>query len=156
MTRPYEPLSAAVLDELRGVSTATLTYYLYKRGLRNVFMQGVASLTRGETLVGQAFTLRFIPLREDKASPSVLADPSYPQRLAIETVEPGDVLVMDARGDTRAGTLGDILVARIRARGAAGVVTDGAVRDALAIAEQELPVYCGGAHAAAHVAVHMA
>ena len=125
------PLSAETLERLRLVSTATLCTQLFKRGLRNVFLQGVARLTRaGSNLVGPAHTLRYIPSREDLDQLDVLGDPEHPQRKSIETVPPGHVLVIDCRGERGAACAGNILITRLMVRGVGGLVADGPVRTA--------------------------
>ncbi|MGW0949977.1 fumarylacetoacetate hydrolase family protein [Streptomyces sp. NPDC002623] len=139
-----------VLDEqlakgLRSVAVATLSAQLRsKHGLPHMSVDGVRPTRPGETMVGVAHTLRYLPLREDlfkKYGAGMNA-----QKRAIEELRPGHVLVMDARRDTTAGTLGDILALRALKRGAAGVVTDGGLRDSAAVATLDLPVYHGGAH----------
>ena len=131
------------MDRLRLVSTATLTTQLFKRGLRNAFMQGVRPLGRYDgNLVGPAFTLRNIPAREDLDHTGVYENPEHPQRKAIETVPAGCVLVIDCRGDARSASAGGILAQRLMVRGAAGLVTDGGLRDTPEIAERAFPVYC--------------
>ncbi|MBI2942143.1 MAG: ribonuclease activity regulator RraA [Chloroflexi bacterium] len=152
----YRSLAPRTLDLLRGASTATLTSMLGKQGLRHQFMRGVRPLAPGSRLVGQAFTLRYIPAREDLDHTGATDNLTDPQRLAVEHVGPGDVLVIDARGDLRAGTLGAILATRMKVRGAAGIVTDGAFRDTPAIAASGLPAYCRGAHGNASKTVHHA
>ncbi len=145
------------LDRLRLVSTATLTTQLFKRGLRNAFMQGVRPLGHYDTnLVGPAFTLRNIPSREDIDSVAVLGNPEHPQRRAIEITPPGDVLVIDCRGDTNAACAGHILVARLMQRGVAGLVGDGGIRDAGPISEMPFPVFCSGPSAPLNLARHHA
>src|SRR5436305_1654789 len=111
--------------------TAPLTTVLFKRGLRNVFIQGVFLLTanKGARMVGEAFTLRYIPAREDIDQLGAFEGRGHPQREAIEACPPGSVLVMDARRDATAATGGDILMTRLMVRGAAGIVTDGGLRD---------------------------
>ncbi len=137
-------LAPETLERLKQASTATLTTQLFKRGLRNVCVQNVRRLSHaGTNLVGEAFTLRYIPAREDLDQVSVFDDPEHPQRKAIETVPPGQVLVMDCRGETRAASAGNILVTRLRVRGAAGVVTDGCPRDSMEIAGGGVAVYPG-------------
>ena len=126
-------LDGRVLEIARAVSTATLSSQLQKRGFVHAWMQGVLPLRPDSRLAGQAFTLRYIPTREDLERPGEFDNRTNKQRVAVESVGPGDVLVIDARGDVRAATLGDILATRIMMRGAAGVVTDGAFRDAPAI-----------------------
>jgi regulator of RNase E activity RraA len=149
--------STATLARLRRVSTATLTTQLFKRGLRNVFVQGVRRLSRaGPNMVGPAFTLRNIPAREDLDRMEVLADPEHPQRKAIETVPPGHVLVVDCRGDTRAASAGGILLTRLAVRGVAGFVADGCVRDTPEIAGMAFPVFCAGGSAPLNLVRHHA
>ena len=145
------------LDRLRLVSTATLTTQLFKRGLRNAFMQGVRALGRYENnLVGPAFTLRNIPSREDIDTVAVLGNPEHPQRRAIEITPPGHVLVIDCRGDARAACAGQILIARLMTRGVAGLVGDGGIRDAGPISEMPFPVFCSGPSAPLNLAQHHA
>lgn len=145
------------LQRLRLVSTATLTTQLFKRGLRNAFMQGVRPLGRYDhNLVGPAFTLRNIPAREDLDSVAVLGNPEHPQRRAIEITPAGHVLVIDCRGDTRAACAGQILVARLMQRGVAGLVGDGGIRDAGPIADMAFPVFCTGPSAPLNLAQHHA
>lgn len=128
--------------KLMGVSVATLCSALYKRGLRNQTIQDVRPLrARGTNMVGPAFTLRYMPAREDRNPMSVFRDPRHPQRVAIETCPEGHVLVMDSRKDPRAASAGDILITRLMQRGAAGVVTDGGFRDAMNIAALDMPSY---------------
>ncbi|MFC0409786.1 ribonuclease activity regulator RraA [Roseomonas elaeocarpi] len=129
-------------DKLRKVSTATLASTLYKRGLRNQFIQDVRPLhPLTDSMVGEAFTLRYMPAREDLNDMSVFRDPEHPQRKAVEMCPPGAVLVMDSRKDARAASAGGILVTRLMARGVAGVVTDGGFRDSAEIATLEMPAF---------------
>jgi regulator of RNase E activity RraA len=129
-------------DKLMGVSCATLTTALFKRGLRNVFLQDVRPVApKGRNMVGPAFTLRYIPAREDLNELSVFKDPKHPQRAAVEQCPPGAVFIMDSRRDPRAASAGDILVRRLHARGVAGVVTDGGFRDSPGISELDIPAY---------------
>lgn len=145
------------LDRMRRVTTATLTTQLFKRGLRNQFMQGVRPLGHyAGNLVGPAFTLRNIPAREDLDVLAGFANPEHPQRKAIETAPAGQVLVVDCRGDTRAASGGEILMTRLMARGAAGMVSDGGVRDSAPISRMAMPVYCAGPSAPLNLAVHHA
>jgi regulator of RNase E activity RraA len=148
------PLSPETIELLRLPSTATLTSVLAKRGLHNTFMVGVRPLAPGKRMVGFAFTLRYIPAREDLDHTGTLDNLTDPQRVAIERVGPGDVLVIDGRGDVRAGTLGAILATRLKTRGAAGVVSDGAFRDSPEIAASGLPAYAKAAHGAANKTIH--
>src|SRR5258706_53016 len=150
-------LAPETLARLTQASTATLTTQLFKRGLRNVCIQNVRRLSRaGASLVGEAFTLRYIPAREDLDQVSVFDNPEHPQRKAIETVPAGQVLVMDCRGETRAASAGNILVTRLRIRGGAGIVTDGCLRDSMEIAAQDFPVYAAGAAAPLNPVCHHA
>jgi regulator of RNase E activity RraA len=151
------PLTADTRAKLAEVSTATLTTQLFKRGLRNLFIQNVGLLNpAAPRLVGEAFTLRFIPAREDLDHIGVLADPEHPQRKAIEAVPPGQVLVMDCRGDARAASGGGILITRLMMRGVAGVVTDAGIRDSAEIAALDFPVYCAGPSAPLNLVHHHA
>jgi regulator of RNase E activity RraA len=136
-------LSSDTLELLRRVSVATLCTQLFKRGFRNVFIQGIARLTdpAGGNLVGPAFTMRNIPAREDLDQISAFDDPDHPQRKGIESVPPGHVLVIDCRGETRVASGGQILTTRLKVRGAAGLVSDGPVRDSGAISAMDFPVH---------------
>ena len=146
------PLDAAVVDALRGVCTATLTTVLLKKGLRNVWLRGTRPLRPStERLVGRAFTLRFVPAREDLATPASWGKP-ISTRAAIEAMPPGVIAVVGAMGVTDAGVFGDILCARMRQRGVAGLVTDGVVRDGAGVLASELPVWCQGVAAPPSVA----
>src|SRR5690349_2884020 len=124
-------LSPETRDKLKTISVATLTTCLFKRGLRNQFIQDVHPVgTPGaESMVGEAFTLRYIPAREDLNPITVFQDRAHPQRKAVEDCPPGAVFVIDSRKDPRAASAGAILVARLMKRGVAGVVTDGGFRD---------------------------
>ena len=138
-------LDAKTIAILAGVSAATITTVLLKKGLRNVWMRGSKPLAAGQPrVVGRAFTMRFIPAREDLATPAQWSSPRS-SRIAVESMPEGCVAVVDAMGVTHAGILGDILVARMKARGVAALVTDGAVRDAQGVAATGLPVWCQGA-----------
>lgn len=151
------PLAPETLDRLRGVSTATLTTQLFKRGFRNVFMQGVRPLgPLAGNLVGPAYTLRNIPAREDLDHLGVFANPEHPQRKAIETTPADHVLVIDCRGDARVACGGDILMTRLKVRGAAGMVSDGGVRDCGPIREMGFPVFCAGPSAPLNIVLHHA
>jgi regulator of RNase E activity RraA len=127
---------------LMGVSTATLCTALFKRGLRNQFIQDVHPLNaKLPNMVGEAFTLRYIPAREDLNPISVFLDRNHPQRVAVEQCPPGAVLVFDSRKNARAASAGSILISRLMVRGCAGVVTDGGFRDSPEIAEMPFPAY---------------
>ena len=135
-----------ILDGLREVSTATLAAVLRKRGLNTVTLDGLRSTRPHTKMAGYARTVRYLPLREDLAAAQ---PPMNAQKRAIEAIRPGEVLVIEARGESTAGTIGDILALRAQVRGAAGIVTDGAIRDSAALAGLDIPVY----HAAVHPAV---
>lgn len=136
-------LSPETLVLLAQASTATLTTLLFKHGLRRTFLGGLRPLNRGATrFAGEAFTLRFIPAREDVDVWGVTHNPEYAQRKAVESIGAGQVLVADCRSITTAGCVGDILVARIMQRGAVALVADGAVRDSPSIARMDFPVFC--------------
>ena len=129
-------------EKLMGVSVATLATALYKRGLRNQVIQGVHPVKpKGRNMVGPAFTLRYMPAREDRNQLAEFRNPDHPQRVAIETCPEGHVLVMDSRKDARAASAGDILITRLMMRGAEGVVTDGGFRDAATIAQLDIFAY---------------
>lgn len=135
-------LSDETRARLKKISTASIATALFKRGLRNQFIQGVVPVApKQENMVGPAFTLRYIPAREDRNPISVFRNPEHPQRVAMETCPPGHVLVMDARKDARAATAGSILITRLALRGAAGVVSDGGFRDAEGIGALDMPAY---------------
>jgi 2-keto-4-pentenoate hydratase/2-oxohepta-3-ene-1,7-dioic acid hydratase in catechol pathway/regulator of RNase E activity RraA len=138
---------AEVLAGLREVSTATLAGLLRKRGLNTLTLDGLRCTRPGTRMAGYARTVRYLPLREDLSASHGRG--MNAQRRAIEAIRPGEVLVIEARGDTTAGTIGDILALRAQVRGAAGIVTDGAIRDSAVLAGLDIPVY----HAAAHPAV---
>jgi regulator of RNase E activity RraA len=129
-------------DKLMNVSVATLATALYKRGLRNQVVQGVGPVARkGRNMVGPAYTLRYMPAREDRNQLVEFRNPDHPQRVAIEACPEGHVLVMDSRKDARAASAGDILVTRLMMRGVAGVITDGGLRDAATIGDLAIPAY---------------
>ena len=131
------------LEALKRVSTPTLTTVLLKKGLRNVFIRGARPLGEGQRVVGPAFTLNFIPAREDLAVPEAWASPNS-TRAALEAAPPGAVVVANAMGVTDAGIFGDILCARMVKRGLVGLVTDGAVRDIAGVRATGLPVWAQG------------
>jgi regulator of RNase E activity RraA len=108
------PLPATLWDDLAVATTATLNTVLIRRGLRSTAMSGVFPLRAGMRLAGEATTLRYVPMREDFRDPAMLANPQYPQRKLVENIAADRVLVVDARGDTNAGILGDILITRMR------------------------------------------
>ena len=138
-------ISPETIEKLRGVPTATIISLLMKRGIKNAVMHGVKPLAPSTPkCVGPAFTMRNIPMREDLAGPEVLADPNYPQRVMLETAPPASVVVLDCRGEGDNGMVGDLMVARLKARGVEAFVGDGGVRDAVETAGMGFPVYCKG------------
>ena len=150
-------LSAQARDKLKLCSAATLTTVLFKRGFRNVFIQGVFALNRqAPKMVGEAFTLRYIPAREDLDQLGAFEGRGHPQREAIEACPPGHVMVMDARRDASAATGGDILMTRLMVRGAAGIVTDGGLRDSPTIEQLPWPAYCAARSAPLNLVRHHA
>jgi regulator of RNase E activity RraA len=145
-------LDTKAIATLSAVSTATLTTVLLKMGLRNVWMRGTRPLRPGQArIVGRAFTLRFVPAREDLATPESWSSP-ISTRAAIEAMPAGCVAVVDAMGVTDAGVFGDILCARMHKRGVAAMVTDGVVRDVAGVLGTTLPVWCQGSAAPPSVA----
>lgn len=152
--RPVGYLTDHEVIALRTVSTASLTTQLLKRGLQNTFMGGVTALRPDLRMVGYAFTLRYIPAREDLDRSTDYDNWTNPQRVAVESVGPDDVLVIDARGDLTAASLGHILMTRVMKRGAAGVVSDGAFRDYPSISSLDLPTYAAGMHATTSFVSH--
>lgn len=135
-------MDTTLRDKLMTVSVATLATALFKRGLRNQVIQGVHPVkAKGVNMVGPAYTLRYIPAREDRNQLAEFRNPEHPQRVAVESCPPGHVLVMDSRKDPRAASAGDILVTRLMVRGVAGVVTDGGFRDAATIGNLDIPAY---------------
>ncbi|WP_191083043.1 ribonuclease activity regulator RraA [Roseococcus microcysteis] len=148
------PLSPETKSALEKITTATLTTVLLKKGLRSVWMRGAAPFTpaaQGKRLVGEAFTLRFVPAREDLATPASWSNP-ISTRAAIEAMPEGVIAVADAMGVTDAGIFGDILCARLAKRGVTALVTDGAVRDVAGVNSTGLPVWCAGGAAPPSVA----
>ena len=143
--------------KLMGVSTATLCTALFKRGLRGQFIQDVRPLNSGlPNMVGPAYTLRYMPAREDLNDISVFKDRAHPQRKAVEECPAGAVLVIDSRKDARAASAGGILVARLMVRGVAGVVTDGGFRDSPDIAKYPFPAYHSRPSAPTNLTLHQA
>ena len=151
-------LSTETRDKLKGVSTATLASALFKRGLRNQMIQDVRPLSppKDGSMVGEAYTLRYMPAREDLNPMSVFRDHSHPQRKAVEECPPGAVLVIDSRKDARAASAGGILMTRLMVRGVAGVVTDGGFRDSSEIAGLEMPSYHHRPSAPTNLTLHQA
>ena len=144
----------ATVDALGRVTTATLTTQLFRRGFRTRFMQGVAPLKPGTRLLGAARTLRYLPMREDLDTLDTLGARSNAQRAVIEDFRAGEVLVIEGRGDLRAGSLGNILALRLQVRGAAGIVTDGAFRDSPNIRRLDIPCYAAGQNANTNLTIY--
>jgi len=147
---PLEP-PAEVLRAVSMVSTATLSSQLRKRGFNSVTLDRLHATKPGAKMAGFARTLRFVPFREDlfaQYGGTLPGGGLNAQKRAVEQVRPGEVLVIEARGDPTAGTVGDILALRAQVRGAAGIVTDGAIRDSQPLHAMELPVYYGATHPA--------
>jgi len=145
-------LDRKAIDALSGVSTATITTVLLKKGLRNIWVRGARPLVSGQTrLVGPAFTLRFVPAREDLATPESWSSP-ISTRTAIEAMPEGCITIVDAMGIVDAGIFGDILCARMVKRGVKALITDGVVRDLEGVLGTGLPVWCNGAAAPPSVA----
>jgi regulator of RNase E activity RraA len=150
-------MNPATREKLKNVSTATLCTALFKRGLRNQFIQEVRPLRPGmPNMVGEAFTLRYIPAREDLNPISVFTDREHPQRKAVEACPPGAVFVIDSRKDARAASAGSILITRLMKRGVAGVVTDGGFRDSAEIARLDIPAYHHRPSAPTNLTLHQA
>ncbi|MBP1204936.1 regulator of RNase E activity RraA [Duganella sp. 1411] len=150
------PVTSQTLATLKAIATSTITTLLYKRGLRNVFIQGARPLKPGQRLAGPAFTLRYIPAREDLDGLDAFLDPRHPQRVAVEEIPAGAVLVMDCRGDVTVAAAGSILATRMQVRGVAGIVADGGLRDASGIAALEIPAWCAGPSAPTNLIRHHA
>src|SRR5437763_13230600 len=150
-------LTDTTRDKLKTVSTATVATALFKRGLRVQMIQDVHPLGAEQpTMVGEAFTLRYMPAREDLNTIDVFRDHSHPQRKAVEDCPAGSVLVMDSRKDARAASAGAILVTRLMKRGVAGVVTDGGFRDSAEIAKLGIPAYHHRSSAPTNLTLHQA
>ena len=144
-------------DKLMKVSTATISTALFKVGLKNQFIQDVRPVSpKPGNMVGQAYTLRYIPAREDLNSLSVFQDPTHPQRVGVEEIPPGYVMIIDSRKDPRAASAGSILVTRMMKRGVAGVVTDGGFRDAPEIGQMNIPTYHNRPSAPTNLTIHQA
>jgi regulator of RNase E activity RraA len=146
-------LTPELKAKLRAVSTATLTGQLQQRGIRSTFLSGLVPVREGQRMVGVAHTLRYVPMREDLRK--TLGAGQNAQRRAIESLQPGEVLVIEARGEHDAGTIGDIFAMRAQRLGAAGVITDGALRDTPAIRRLDIPVYHAASHAATLSRLHV-
>jgi regulator of RNase E activity RraA len=152
MDLAFMDLDQNTIETLSGVATATLTTVLLKKGLRNVWLRGARPIRPGQKrVVGPAFTLRFVPAREDLATPESWSSPTS-TRAAIEAMPPGCIAVVDAMGVTHAGIFGDILCERMRVRGIAALITDGVVRDVAGVLRTDLPVWSAGVAAPPSVA----
>jgi regulator of RNase E activity RraA len=150
-------LKVETREKLKTVSTATLATALFKRGLRNQMIQDVRPLNPGNApMVGEAYTLRYIPAREDLNPISVFQDRAHPQRKAVEECPEGAVLVIDSRKNARAASAGGILVSRLMKRGVAGIVTDGGFRDSPDIAKLAIPAYHNRPSAPTNLTLHQA
>jgi regulator of RNase E activity RraA len=149
-----EPLSEQAWEALHHASTATLTFQLLKRGYGDGFMSGVPPLRPDLRMVGYARTLRYVPMRADLRAGLEYDNRTNVQRLAVESVGVGEVLVIDARGVTNAASLGHILATRLSVRGASGIVTDGAFRDSPSIRLLDLPTYAAAANGNTALVAH--
>lgn len=150
-------LSAEAFQKLKTISTATLCTCLFKRGLRSQLIQEVRTVgTFRENMVGPAYTVRYMPAREDLNRMEVFLNPEHPQRKAVEECPPGAILVFDSRKDARAASAGAILVMRLQARGVAGVVTDGGFRDSPEIGALNIPAYHRRPSAPTNLTCHQA
>jgi len=149
--------TASTIQKLKKVSTATIATCLFKKGLKNQFIQNVLPLKSGKPImVGPAYTLRYIPAREDLNPITVFKDPKHLQRVAVEECPEGSVLVIDSRKDARAASAGSILATRLMKRGVTGLVTDGGFRDSAEIAELDMPSYHNRPSAPTNLTLHQA
>ncbi len=147
----------STIEKLKKVSTATIATCLFKKGLKNQFIQNVAPLKLGKPImVGEAYTLRYIPAREDLNPITVFRDPKHLQRVAVEECPEGAVLVIDSRKDARAASAGSILATRLMIRGVAGLITDGGFRDSAEIADLDFPSYHQRPSAPTNLTLHQA
>ena len=152
-----QTLSKQTREKLLSISTATIATCLYKKGFKNQFIQNVVPLKKMETnMVGEAFTLRYIPSREDLNPISVFKDKTHPQRVAIEQCPKGSILVIDSRKDARAASAGSILITRLMVRGAKGIVTDGGFRDCAEISKLNFHSYHQKPSAPTNLTLHQA
>lgn len=150
-------MRSSTLEKLKKVSTATVATCLFKLGLKNQFIQDVQPLAKGKsTMVGEAFTLRYIPAREDLNPIQVFEDSNHPQRVAVETCPEGAVMVIDSRKNPRAASAGSILATRLMKRGVSGIVTDGGFRDSAEISKLKMPAYHNRPSAPTNLTLHQA
>ena len=150
-------LDSETLSRLSQASTATVATLLFKRGYHNAYVQGVSALAPGkQTLVGPAYTLRYLPARPDTDPLDAFREPDHPQRVAVEECPAGAVLVMDCRQDASAASAGSILLTRLQIRGAAGVVSDGGIRDAAGASALQMPVFAAKPSAPTNLTKHHA
>ncbi|OGS69145.1 MAG: hypothetical protein A3F91_05265 [Flavobacteria bacterium RIFCSPLOWO2_12_FULL_35_11] len=150
-------LTSITREKLMQVSTATIATCLFKKGFKNQFIQNVQPLRLGKVnMVGEAYTLRYIPAREDLNQINVFSDPNHPQRVAVENCPEGAVLVIDSRKNARAASAGSILVTRLMVRGVAGIVTDGGFRDSAEIAALNFPSFHQSPSAPTNLTLHQA
>ena len=150
-------LSIETREKLKNISTPTIATCLFKKGFKNQFIQDVKPVQLGKpTMVGEAYTLRSIPAREDRNPITVFRNADHPQRVAVESCPAGHVLVIDSRKDARAASGGDILVTRLMVRGVAGIVTDGGFRDSANIAKLAIPAYHSRPSAPTNLTLHEA
>jgi regulator of RNase E activity RraA len=157
MTAPIPPLSPELRLRLAEISTATIATILHKRGFRGQYIQGVRPVgTPSVRMVGEAFTLRYIPAREDLDTVEAFLDSLHPQRVAVDSAPAGAVLVMDCRRDSSAASGGAILLTRLAVRGCAGLVTDAGLRDVSSIADLAMPCFCAGPSAPTNLSRHHA
>ncbi len=156
LTPPTKRIPDEILEIAKKASTATISFVLFRQNFRFIYMAGVQPLRPGTVMAGRAYTLRYLPRREDYSQLMGEDRRNYAEHIAIESIGPGEVLVVDARGNTDAGIFGDLLTSRIKYRGAAGVVTDGAVRDTPYLKSMDFPFFVRGAHGYGHIAEHWA
>lgn len=150
-------LDQLTIEKLTTISTATIATLLFKRGFRNQFIQGVWRLTEHRRpMVGQAFTVRHVAAREDLDYHGVFKQQGHPQRVAVDSIGQGDVMVMDCHRDASAASLGGVLATRLEVRGCAGFVTDAGVRDTDYVAALNMPVYVASRSAPTNLTKHHA
>jgi len=155
MSNSQPPLSEFAKETFLFAGTATICTALFKRGLYNIFIQGVNRLNNEQVrMVGPAYTLRYIPAREDLDGIEVFKDPLHPQRHGVESVPEGSVLVVDCREDSTVASAGNILATRLQVRGCAGLVSDGGLRDADSMATLDMPVFCAKPSAPTNLTKH--